>query len=426
MKKNIISLISLLLILSSCAGMLDQNSHTAIPPDAVVESDLQSVRMGMYNRVEEAPGTVSYVIFDFVGGDVTQKTYSPIDVINSFLKTGSTMGGQWRGYYSALYQVNNTIYVAQRFPHSEQAKLALGEAYYFRALIYLNLVTRFGGVPIFRQNSQDIVSRSSEEKTWEFIDENIELALSLLDKSQSYYYVSHDAVLALKARVCLYEKRYKEAAEIAEDLITCGRYSLDTFENIFETFPEPKLNTETIFAFRCNPENSGIKIGNEFYSYDYVNKGKGTYSLSEEANKMYESSDLRKKNSVIFEGGYYRLNKYPSGQSGPDPVIISRIAEMYLISAEAQGYPEGMARLNELREKRGLGAAKAANDATFLEAVLHERRLELLGENHMYYDYVRTGKAIEKLGIKEFQLKFPIPDDEISLSKGQLVNNPGY
>lgn len=426
MKNNILFLLSLLFVLPSCADMLDKYSHTAIPPDAVVESDIPAVRMGMYNRVEEAPGTDSYIIFDFLGGDVNQKTYNPIDVINSLLKTGSTMATQWRGYYSALYQVNNMIYVANRFPESTQAREALAEAYYFRAWIYLCLVTRFGGVPVLHENTQQYVERNSAEDTWAFINENIDQAIGLLGSTSSYYYVSLDAAKALKARICLYQGRNEEAASLAEELITCGRYSLDDFEDIFNTYPEPKVNTETIFAFRCDMENSSIKIGNEFYSYDYVNKGKGTYSVTEAANNMYVSGDNRKERSVIFEGGYYRLNKYPSGQSGPDPVIVSRIAEMYLISAEAQGYPNGKARLDELRSKRGLGPSSASNDGTFREAILNERRLELFGENHMYYDYVRTGTAIEKLGIKEFQLLFPIPDSEISISKGTLKNNPGY
>ena len=47
-------------------------------------------------------------------------------------------------------------------------------------------------------------------------------------------------------------------------------------------------------------------------------------------------------------------------------------------------------------------------------------------ENHRWYDLVRTGKAVETLGIKEFQLLFPIPDTEITKSKKILVQNPGY
>lgn len=427
MKKNILLILSLIFILSSCAGMLDQYSHTAIPPDAVVESDLPSVRAGMYNRVQEAPGTLTYVNFDFVGGDINQKEYTPKQLIDAELKSGSTMSGEWNGFYSALYQVNNTMYVAKRFPDSPIAKVTLGEAYYFRAWIYLNLTTRFGGVPLLRENTQEIVPRATEEECWELIYEDITEAVNMLGTSSSYYYVSQDAAKALKARICLYMGKKDEAKNLAEELINSGRYRLDTFENIFNTYPSRKNNSETIFAFLCQDSaQSSIRIGNEFYSYDYEHKGKGTYSVPKSFFDAWEANDNRKARSVIFEGGYYRLNKYPAGQGGTDPVNVSRIAEMYLISAEAQGYPNGVARLNELREARGLGGVSVTNEGNFLDAVLSERRFELFGENHRYYDLVRTGKAIETLGIKEFQLLFPIPDTEITKSKKILVQNPGY
>ena len=123
MKKNILLLLSMIFVLPSCADMLDQYSHTAIPPDAVVESDLPSVRTGMYNRVQEAPGTLTYLNFDMVGGDINQKEYTPLQLIDAKLKSGSTASTEWNGFYSALYQVNNTIYVANRFPQSAVARL---------------------------------------------------------------------------------------------------------------------------------------------------------------------------------------------------------------------------------------------------------------------------------------------------------------
>lgn len=427
MKNNILFILSLIFLLSSCAGTLDQYSHTAIPPDAVVEGDLPAVRTGMYNRVQEAPGTLTYVIFDFVGGDINQKEYTPIQLIDAQLKSGSTMSGEWNGFYSALYQVNNTMYVANRLPGSPIQKTVLGEAHYFRAFIYMSLVTRFGGVPLLRENTQDIVARSSAEECWDLIYEDITKAVELLGTTNTYYYVSKDAAKALKARICLYMGKKDEAKNLAEELITSGKYKLDTFENIFNTYPTRKNNSETIFAFLCQDQaQSGIQIGNEFYSYDYVYKGKGTYTVPQSFYDSWESNDNRKARSVISEGGYYRLNKYPAGQGGTDPVNISRIAEMYLISAEAQGYPAGVARLNELRQARGLSGASATNQESFVNAVLKERRYELFGENHRYYDLVRTGKAIETLGIKQFQLLFPIPDTEITKSKKILVQNPGY
>ena len=381
----------------------------------------------MYNRVQEAPGTLSYVIFDFVGGDINQKEYSPKQLIDAQLKSGSTMSGEWNGFYSALYQVNNTMYIANRFPQSPVAKTTLGESYYFRAYIYMCLVTRFGGVPLLRENTQELVSRSSAEDCWNLIYEDITNAVDILGSSNSYYYVSQDAAKALKARICLYMGKKDEAKALAEELITSGKYKFDTFENIFNTYPTRKNNSEAIFAFLCQDSaQSGIQIGNEFYSYDYVHKGKGSYSVPKSFFDSWEANDNRKTRSVIYEGGYYRLNKYPAGQGGTDPVIVSRISEMYLISAEAQGYPNGVARLNELRQARGLGGASVTNQASFLDAVLKERRYELFGENHRWYDLVRTGKAVETLGIKDFQLLFPIPDTEITKSKKVLVQNPGY
>ena len=225
MKKNILIILSIVLALSSCAGMLDQYSHTAIAPDAVVESDVPSVRVGMYNRVQEAPGTLTYLNFDFVGGDIDRGLNATAkQLIDSKLKSGSTASSEWNGFYSALYQVNNTMYIANRFPQSPIAKTTLGEAYYFRAYIYLSLVTRFGGVPLLRENTQDLVSRSSAEDCWNLIYEDITNAVDLLGSSNSYYYVSQDAAKALKARICLYMGKKDEAKTLAEELITSTRY----------------------------------------------------------------------------------------------------------------------------------------------------------------------------------------------------------
>ena len=45
---------------SSCSNMLDQYSHSAIPPEAVTEKDLPALRLGMYNRVQNEPQTRSF------------------------------------------------------------------------------------------------------------------------------------------------------------------------------------------------------------------------------------------------------------------------------------------------------------------------------------------------------------------------------
>ena len=421
---------SVMYLFNSCTGLLDKYPHTSASPDAVSESDLAAMRTGMYNMVQHKPGAYSYIAFDIFGGDfLYSQSAEPINYINNQMTALSgVISGQWNGYYEALYQVNNLISTCERFQSSsEEAKTYLGEAYYFRALIYTELVTRWGKVPILRTNTMEKVPRDPVEDVWAFIEENIENAENLLGPSSSYYYVSDDALKALKARVFLYEGKNKEAADLAESLITCGRYSLDSFDNIFGA----DTNTETIFAFSNQSTENGIYLGSQFYTYNYVNKGGGWFYVSDDTYNAFENGDIRKTQGIYIETEdpstiyHYCVHKYRGGQSFTDPIIISRIAEMYLVSAEAQGYPNGLARLNELRKERGLGDADVTAD-TFLDAVLNERRFEFLGENHRYYDLVRTGKALSTIsGMQSYQLLFPVPDAQRTLND-LLDQNEGY
>ena len=89
---------------------------------------------------------------------------------------------------------------------------------------------------------------------------------------------------------------------------------------------------------------------------------------------------------------------------------------MYLISAECQGYPKGLDRLNELRSFRGLDAVNPSDQESFIDAVLHERRLELFGEGFRWYDLVRTGRYTSVIGVDDKYSVLPIPARELSLN----------
>ena len=301
----------------------------------------------------------------------------------------------------------------------------LGECRYFRAYIYLCLVTRFGDVPVLRQNTQAKVSRDPASMAWELVEEDLDAASGFLNglSADSFYYVSPAAVTALKARVKLYLGKKGEAKELAESLITNPNYALDDFDKIFRS----KANKEVIFAFSCLTEDgSSIKISNQFYSYNHPNKGSYNYRPAGDVMTMYADTDLRKEVSITTLDNLNFVNKYPSGQTGSDPVVISRLAEMYLISAEAQGLNGGLDRLNELREKRGLDRVSPGNEADFLDAVLQERRLEFLAEGFRWYDLVRTGKATQTLGTKDYQCLMPLPSRELLYNPNLKPNNPGY
>src|SRR5699024_814322 len=422
MKKICFFILNAVASLSSCSKQLDLYSHSAMSPESVTENDLPALRLGMYNNMQNDPGVHAFILFDLLGGDIHTASGAPIDLINSTLTPlGGIVSNGWNGYYGALYQVNNVISICETIDSNPSRDLTLGEAHYFRALLYYDLVTRWGGVPILKENTLEKAARNSEEEVWQFIEDELMLSEQLLGASESYYYVSRDAVEALLARVLLYRGKKQEAFERAERLITSGKYKLDAFEKIFRK----QGNSEVIFAFENLSEESRINISDLFYSYAHPNKGQGNYRLTQQIINAYAAEDKRSDISYINIAGTYCVNKYPSGQTGKDPVIISRIAEMYLISAEAQGVNGGLERLNQLRNYRGLPSLNISSEKEFLEAVLEERRLELLGENFRYYDLVRHNMAEGVLGVLPFQTKLPIPGRELQYNEN-LEPNPGY
>jgi len=327
----------------------------------------------------------------------------------------------WQGYYKALMQVNNVYDIAQGLPEGNQKKQVLGECHYFRGYLHLCLVTRYGDVPLMKFNTDEKVSRTPAAEVWQFIGDELDEAISLLGSPTSTYYLSADAAKALRARVALYTGEKSLAKDLAESLIADARYGLDSYDKIFRG----AANKEVIFAFSCLTIESKIAISTLFYSYNHPNSGSYVYVPSKEVMTMFADTDKRKDISITTMDNLNFINKYPSGQKGTDPVIISRLGEMYLISAEAQGLSDGLTRLNELRAFRGLPAIYPGTEAAFIDAVLDERRHELLCEGHRWYDLVRLGKAVEELGILDYMTLMPIPESERQTNRN-LTQNKGY
>ncbi len=417
-----IFLVASLFIFCSCQNMLDIYPHSAVAPASITEKDLPALEMGMYLSVQNNPPTESWIINDILGGVLTTSTSNYQDLINNTLNPlNSIVTNSFNGYFKALYQVNNVMAIVDNLSESVNRNRIKGTAHYFRALLYYNLVTKWGDMPILRHNTLEKPVRQPVDQVWSFIEEDLNEAISLLGTSKDYYYVSLDAAYALKARVLLSLNRKDEATQLAESLIKSGKYSLDSFDKIFRK----KQNNEIIFAFVNQTEESTNSFGNLFYSYAHTNKGSYVYRPTPEVMKLYDDIDNRKVMSVDSSTGNDVINKYSGGQGVRDPFNISRLAEMYLISAEAQGRIAGVERLNDLRKARGLQTIYPTNDEDYMDAILLERKKEFLAEGFMYYDLVRTHKAIEVLGLLSYQQLLPIPNTELILNSN-FTPNPGY
>ncbi|MDD5150475.1 MAG: RagB/SusD family nutrient uptake outer membrane protein [Flavobacterium sp.] len=110
----------------------------------------------------------------------------------------------------------------------------------------------------------------------------------------------------------------------------------------------------------------------------------------------------------------YRQNSY-----------VIRLADTYLMEAEALGGTGARAQalLDAVRARVGLTSTPVS-----LAAIKAERRLELAGEGHRFFDLVRWGDAATALSSRGFQAGkneiFPIPYKE--LQNTLIVQNPGY
>jgi hypothetical protein len=124
------------------------------------------------------------------------------------------------------------------------------------------------------------------------------------------------------------------------------------------------------------------------------------------------------KSDIRTGGGAVELNFQQND-------YIIRLADTYLMEAEALGATGARAQalLDAVRARVGLPSVPVS-----LDAIKTERRLELAGEGHRFFDLVRWGDAPAVLGSRGFKAGrnevFPIPSQELQGTK--LVQNPGY
>lgn len=408
-----------LLMAPGCDSLLDQYPHNAVSSDNLTDDDAQLLLTGLYYIVQNKPTNNGYAAFDILGGDLIRGGASGYQipyllVMDLVTESSGFISGQWNGYYTALYQVNNFIESVGRMEQSPSTVQMLATARFFRGLLYYDIASRWGAAPVIKEPVSSDVPCSPEENVWEFTASEFEAAAKDCPEFSSKNYVSRQAAKALLARTYLAMGRKTEAASLAEELIADPNFALDDFGSIFRG----KANREEIFTFANLMEESSINLSAAlYYSRESPVGGSYTYAPTQEAMDMFVPDDERTPYSVDTQGSNNVVNKYCSGEAGRDPIYIVRLAEMYLISAECNGLDKGgLLRLNELRAFRGLPSVSPSNSEDFLDAVLHERRLELFGEGFRWFDLVRTGKLETTVSLPQKYTRFPVPTRDLGLN----------
>jgi hypothetical protein len=413
-----------ILALSGCDKYLNQYPHSAVSSDNLTEEDAQLLMVGIYNLAQYKPTFNGYALFDLIGGDLIRPggsgTNTPSLMIQGAITPDiSIVTSPWNGYYAGMYQINNFIQSIEKLPDSQSKTNMLGVGHFFRGLFYYNIVARWRNVPIVTVPTTEDVEQTPEAQAWEFVVSEFKLAIEMAPDFTTKNYVSKQAAKALLARTYLAMGKKTEAAALAEELIADSHFALADFDKIFRGGNDK----EEIFTFANLVEEGGVNMSDYYYSKDSSVGGSYAFCPTQQAMDMYLYTDNRRACSVDVQGSNNVLNKYPSGDAGQDPIYITRLAEMYLISAEGQGLANGLHRLNELREFRGLTDVHPATEDEFIDAILNERRLEFFGEGFRWFDLVRTGRYESTVGVAKKYTVMPIPSRELTLNK-KLKQNP--
>jgi len=438
----------LTLFVTSCSKQLNVSPKNAVPQSSLGVSDIAQLRTGMYSMMEDV--TFGFW-FDFDKRGENLKGGPGFSLIDPVSMTASDQDitTMWQNAYKAISVLNFLMASVDDLGSSATAVTLSykGEALYFRALVYYNLVTRWGGVPLILNATDQAVQRSTETQVWTQIEADLTAARSLIGVYSNNLYASDQAVKALQARVYLATGDDTNATLYADSVINFsnGKFGLATDATSYSTmFTAGNTSKEIIFALANN------STGDPHLFYGAVNDTKATWTYSpatfpyqnlylDGTTPVVKMSDRRK--TAVFSSDATRVIKFPNGKTGQQlaastnpaatPMIISRMAEMYLIKAEALGATAGAPVLSAYLNDRydtppALADLQSLTDAQYEDLIVNEYRREFYVEGHWWYDVKRTGRTdlLTSLAGRTYLLYYPIPQVEKDLAG--YTQNLGY
>lgn len=434
--------------LLSCNKFLEVNPKDSTSDDQTIVdgNSAQTAVRGIYNALEsndyygytfQTLGFFSGDNIQYVGSQTVNQQLTNHAVISDLAAVGTA----WSAIYNVINRSNNvlakvpSLAVSASFTDTLKKQL-LGEAYFLRALSYFDLARTWGGVqlvltPTASASDQTALKRSTLAETYAQVLRDLTAAETLLPNTTNRIRATKKTAYALHARYALYQKDWANAELYANKIIGDNNYVLiapynaffannatATQESVFELYYNTNVtNTQ---GYNWAPTTNG--------GVGWVTPTSGIISLltnpSVGGNRSTLLQTVTASNVTKYFGTlYYRT-------AGTDPAFLIRLAELYLIRAEARAQlgdlTGGGNDLNAVRARAGLSASNAGTKGDLLLAIENENRIEFAFENHRWYDLVRTGRAGAVLGISDNnKLLLPIPYAQL-LVDANLVQNPGY
>ena len=370
-------------------------------------------------------------------------------------------------YYRALYAiVNYASLVGEQLEEGRAVGLdsvntsrMIGECRFHRGMANFFLLRAYGqfydenstyGIVLVKKHMTEnkAAARSSVEECYKFIMEDVEDAIKMIpEEPTEHYYISKLTAKAFKAKVLLYLKKYKEAADLAKEVLDeAAGYGYMMETNFSDIFTHGHNSSEALFAAYA----WGFK---ERLITNIRSTDPGSYPQQLADALVGAPKDGDMKTGVGFDSrfamafatntfGPNKNGKYPfndsdmNGQS--NSYFYLRLAEIYLIHAEAtiRGYNDydgARASLKEITDRAGYDEnyVNTIPDSQLLEMIRQHKMLELIAEVYEeWFDLVRYHiegdlniADVKPTVVSNKQLIFPIPQTALA-GNNLLEQNP--
>lgn len=481
----------LVLVLSIFPGctedFLDETTEYTIDSENYFnsEEDYYNALIGVYDVLQST--YVNVLLGEIASDNTLSGGESATDVIGfqqvdemTHTPVNDNLDDVWDWNFAGVQRANYILEFQDKIDFEGKEQI-IAEARFLRAYFTFELVKWFGPIPLsgdkrFKLGDEKSIPRSPVSEVYGQIESDLQYAIEHLDYTAPQVgRVTKGAAQALLGKAYLYQEEFQKSAAVLTDLINSGQYHLygtqgdEDYTNLFEYIGEN--SGESVFeiqytgaegagfgCLQCSEGNVAVGFqGIRNYSGPLFESGFSFNVPVQEVYDAFTENDIRRDYSILdieawaeetgasySEGykhtGFFNRKYLPrkndnlgdANLTQPNNYRAIRYADVLLMAAEALvrgDIDESRARtyLNMVRLRAGLEPVDSAG-STLLDIIYTERRLELVGEGHRFFDLVRTGRAAQEIegfttGKNEL---FPIPLEEIEFSQGNWEQNPGY
>lgn len=257
-----IYLITLFVILLSCEEKLDVIPQGSFSDESFwkTESDAEKAILGVYSSITSERSLGADGIFgrgyywlqcvgdDMVIGKAGKSNVEKYQLFDPSIDGSETRFHQlWQGAYIIIKRANDVLRNISKVDIDQKLKdRVLGEAYFLSGFAYFLITPIYGddamGVPILDEENPEnfnVPRAKSASENYAHITKLLTKAVELLPdfselKSEDYGRAHKTAALAFLAKTYLYAKKYKEAEETTQKIISSGKHSLlPKFTDVF-------------------------------------------------------------------------------------------------------------------------------------------------------------------------------------------------